>query len=427
MPLPPKPEVIAKNTRIIEPEFFPESHVFRELAEKSHNFYHTFFRFGLCLPSHCSREDVEKLVSPVKELLNMETSVLNCDVHQDSKPLNKDQVISLIIIGFFVVVILLATAVDALGRMNHNWKCQVYLKAPVTQSFAEMSLLRATRKLLTVKTPRDEHGRNLQVVHGVRTFNVFWIVVAHTYGFAEQTTYRSGLHVINQASSIFFQPVMNSFLCVDSFFFLSGFLLTFNQCKSTWQTGPVLDFFVKLFGRYWRLVPVAALCMTVLFLLPEVASGPIWHEKLDMAIANCHRSWWSVLLNVQNFYPYEQSCQPHYWYISADMQIFPVVLATSILLGRRVKLGLIVKVAILVLSVLLVGTLTYVNSYPPAIVLFGRDIIYSKGLLSEVYFRPYVHIGPYIVGSLVAYMYLKRDKIHISPVSELWNRATKLA
>lgn len=50
--------------------------------------------------------------------------------------------------------------------------------------------------------------------------------------------------------------------------------------------------------------------MTVLFLLPEVASGPIWHEKLDMAIANCHRSWWSVLLNVQNFYPYEQSVSP---------------------------------------------------------------------------------------------------------------------
>ncbi|CAN7945460.1 unnamed protein product [Ixodes hexagonus] len=175
-----------------------------------------------------------------------------------------------------------------------------------------MSVLRAARKLLTVRTPQDQHSRNLQAVHGVRTFNVFWIVVAHTYAFTEQTTYRSGLHVLNQANSVFFQPVLNSFLCVDSFFFVSGFLLTFNQCKSSCHTGPVLDFLVKLLGRYWRLVPVAALCMTGLFLLPELASGPIWREKMDVAIANCHRSWWSVLLNVQNLYSYEKSVSSHW-------------------------------------------------------------------------------------------------------------------
>lgn len=187
MPLPPKPEVIRKDVFIVNPDHF--SNVFRDLAVKSHNFYHTFFRFGLCLPSHCSKEDVQKLISPAKYYLNMEASVLHCEVRKDHFKLNTDMLVSIVLIASFVTVVLLATALDVTSRYYGNWKCHACLNAPLAQSFAEMSFLRVTRKLLVVKTPDSEHNRNLQAVHGIRTFNVFWIVVAHTYAFAEQTTY----------------------------------------------------------------------------------------------------------------------------------------------------------------------------------------------------------------------------------------------
>ncbi|KAK8771465.1 nose resistant to fluoxetine protein 6-like [Amblyomma americanum] len=414
-PLPVKPDVIRHGAVIVNPAGFPDTSVVKYLARKSYTLYHTFIRLGLCLPSHCTEEDVQKLISPIKTYLHLNATVLNCQVRQDNHSMNKDQVAAIAIIGFFVVIILVATVVDIIYRLYENWRCHAYMKKPMVQSLVDMSLLRATEKLLTVKTPEDRHNKNLQAVHGIRTFNVFWIVVGHTYAFAEQTTYRSGNNILTMAGNVLFQPVINSFLCVDSFFFLSGFLLTFNQCKKPVKTTPVVDFLGKLLARYWRLVPVAAVCMTVLFLLPELASGPIWNEKVARAIGNCHRSWWSVLLNIHNFYSYEESCQPHYWYISADLQIFPVVLATSILMGRNVKLGVIISSSILVASVVVVGALTYINGYPPAILLLGKDVLYSKELLSEIYFRPYVHVGPYLMGSLVACLYLKRQRLRISP------------
>lgn len=418
-PLPEKPEVIRHGAVIVNPTGFPETSVLRYLARKSYTLYHTFIRLGLCLPSHCTAEDVQKLINPIKKYLHLNATVLNCQVREDHRKMNKDQVAAIAIIGFFLVIILFATTADIGYRLFENWRCHAYMKKPMVQSLVDMSILRATQKLLTVKTPDDHHNRNLQAVHGIRTFNVFWIVVGHTYAFAEQTTYRSGNNILSMASNVLFQPVINSFLCVDSFFFLSGFLLTFNQCKVPVKTKPLVDFFGKLLARYWRLVPVAAVCMTVLFLLPELASGPIWTEKVARAIGNCHRSWWSVLLNSHNFYSYAESCQPHYWYISADLQIFPVVLATSILMGRNLKLGVIISASVLVVSVVVVGALTYVNGYPPAILLLGKDVLYSKELLSEIYFRPYVHIGPYIMGSLVACLYLNRRNVRITPFLEV--------
>lgn len=418
-PLPEKPEVIRYGAVIVDPSDFPETSVVKYLARKSYTLYHTYIRLGLCLPSHCTVEDVQKLVSPIKTYLHLNATVINCHVRADDHTMNKDQVAAIAVIGFFVFIILLATMVDIVYRLYENWRCHAYMQKPMVQSLVDMSVLRATEKLLTVKTPEDRHNRNLQAVHGIRTFNVFWIVVGHTYAFAEQITYRSGNNILEYAGNVLFQPVINSFLCVDSFFFLSGFLLTFNQLKKPVRTTPVVDFLGKLLARYWRLVPVAAVCMTVLFLLPELASGPIWDEKVERAISNCHRSWWSVLLNIHNFYSYEESCQPHYWYISADLQIFPVVLATSILMGRKVKLGVIFSLIILAVSVVVVAALTYINSYPPAILLLGKDVIYSKELLSEIYFRPYVHVGPYLIGSLVACLYLKRPRLRIPPLLEL--------
>ncbi|XP_049269684.1 uncharacterized protein LOC119389764 isoform X2 [Rhipicephalus sanguineus] len=357
-PLPQKPEVIRHGAVIVNPAGFPDTSVLRYLARKSYTLYHTFIRLGLCLPSHCTAEDVQKLISPIKTYLHLNATVLNCQVREDDHKMNKDQVAAIAIIGFFLVIILLATMADIGYRLFENWRCHAYMKS-------------------------------------------------------------SGNNILSMASNVLFQPVINSFLCVDSFFFLSGFLLTFNQCKVPVKTKPVVDFLGKLMARYWRLVPVAAVCMTVLFLLPELASGPIWNEKVARAIGNCHRSWWSVLLNIHNFYSYAESCQPHYWYISADLQIFPVVLATSILMGRNLRLGVIISASILVVSVGVVGALTYVNGYPPAILLLGKDVLYSKELLSEIYFRPYVHIGPYIMGSLVACLYLHRRHVRIPPFLEV--------
>ncbi|XP_064457003.1 nose resistant to fluoxetine protein 6-like isoform X2 [Ornithodoros turicata] len=421
-PLPPKPRHISKGVVIVNTEQFPEHHVLRQFAISVHNFYFTHVRLGLCFPSTCPAEDVQKLLYVAKSLLNLNASVIHCEVRPDAYNMSGEQLVALVVVLCFVLVVFIATSMDILNRTYKSCKSKVLTHAYSVEAFMDMSVIRSSAKLLQVRTPADEHSRNLQAIHGIRAFNVFWIIVAHTYAFGEITTYRNGLSVLEQASNLLFQPVLNSFLCVDTFFFLGGFLITFNQCKIFYKTHPVLDYFGKLVARYWRLVPVAAACTCFIFLAPELGSGPIWHEKMGQATENCRRTWWAILLVIHNFEGYEQSCLPHYWYISADIQMYAVILATSILLGRQPKLALLITACLLTLSAIVVGILTYINNYPPTLLMLSRDYHYSKDLLSEIYFRPYVHIGPYLTGSLVAYLYLHHRNTHVPRILEglLW-------
>ena len=113
------------------------------------------------------------------------------------------------------------------------------------------------------------------------------------------------------------------FVQVDTFFVLSGLLVSINMLKHLEKTqGSMhLDMFYQFiqmffsfhfrngrinipllyFHRYLRLTPL--LFMSILFsvsLLRFFGSGPIWPQTMSMT-DTCKTYWWSVLLYLQNY------------------------------------------------------------------------------------------------------------------------------
>ncbi|KAG0422586.1 hypothetical protein HPB47_001592 [Ixodes persulcatus] len=60
------------------------------------------------------------------------------------------------------------------------------------------------------------------------------------------------------------------------------------------------------------------------------------------------------------------------------------------------------------LGVAVVMGQTLFNDYQPTALFVAGDLLFSKHLLSEVYFRPYTHFGPFCLGIAVAYAFVSK-------------------
>lgn len=89
-------------------------------------------------------------------------------------------------------------------------------------------------------------------------------------------------------------------LSVDTFFLMSGFLMSFLTLKELDKRKFINPLFSYL-HRYIRLTPAYALIMLVLStLILHLGSGPLWN-LMHMQAQNCQSNWWQNLLYINNF------------------------------------------------------------------------------------------------------------------------------
>jgi peptidoglycan/LPS O-acetylase OafA/YrhL len=145
---------------------------------------------------------------------------------------------------------------------------------------------------------------------------------------------------------------------VDTFFFLSGFLATWQMLEKVVGANPWK--FVKgvLIHRYLRLTPLYFMVLMVyIYLFPVIGNGDHFgtgadmHRRLQASEGPgtpvedfCQKYWWTNILYISNFYPNqlgaqangpngeaELGCMVQTWYISCDMQLFLVTLVAVML------------------------------------------------------------------------------------------------
>ncbi|ERL84332.1 hypothetical protein D910_01752 [Dendroctonus ponderosae] len=95
--------------------------------------------------------------------------------------------------------------------------------------------------------------------------------------------------------------IANAPFSVDSFLVVTGLLVVYNFMKSQHQ-GKKFNIFTYFRHRYIRLTPpIIPIMLACMFLLPFFGSGP-YYPELDASIGRpCRRSWWALLLHVQNY------------------------------------------------------------------------------------------------------------------------------
>lgn len=66
----------------------------------------------------------------------------------------------------------------------------------------------------------------------------------------------------------------------------------------------------------FRITPaLAAELFLHVSLVRHMGSGPTWPRVESILVNNCQKSWWAVLLHVQNFVSPNQLCMLQSWYV----------------------------------------------------------------------------------------------------------------
>ncbi|XP_052090752.1 nose resistant to fluoxetine protein 6-like [Mytilus californianus] len=218
------------------------------------------------------------------------------------------------------------------------------------------------------------HGSGtLTAVNGIRFISMSWVILGHTYAF--------GLYSVGNIGTLYgallkrktFMAIGNAEVSVDTFFALSGTLLTYvvlNQLKK--QKGK-LNWFMFYFHRFWRLTPPYMLIMMVQICISKyLGSGPMWLTN-GFEKKYCKDTWWWNLLYINNFKTAAEECFGHAWYLANDMQFY--VISPPILLA-----------------------------------------LHHGGDYFDAYYQmPYCRIGPYLVGMYTGYiLYTTKCKCKIN-------------
>ncbi|XP_064456999.1 nose resistant to fluoxetine protein 6-like [Ornithodoros turicata] len=426
-PLPPRPDVITNDLVLFNTSGFADDTAVKDFMDAAWGFYVTKPRFAICVPDQCSMEDIEKLLRAVEDKYGADLSLLSCEVKEDFH-WNTSQIIAIIILGCFAAVVLTSTCLEGVFfYLQLCGKC-ANKPGPWQRGFLSLSIHKTTGNLFRVGGDSQQR-QHFKFFNGLRVLCVFWVIAFHIYTYPSIVTLRSLREFQNNAERFFFQFVNNPGLAVDTFFFISGFLVLHSQRRISKTTPWLRHYVVSMLQRYWRLVPLALLVMLGVFLLPPLSSGPVWKELMSKETENCVQRWWTIPAVFNNHYHFDDTCLVHYWYVSADLQVYAIALAMSILAFRKPATAVALMLSAVVISMIGVAVQTYVNGYHPTVLFFSRDVRFTLNMNRWVALVPSTHIGPYIVGSLTAsaYHYHYNKRIHPLVQSFLWLTALTLS
>ena len=142
------------------------------------------------------------------------------------------------------------------------------------------------------------------------------------------------------AKRFLFQLVDNFNYSVDSFYVLSGLLVSFLTIKEMEHHQGKFPFVSFYIHRLVRLSPANYLLVFSSFkVLPHVGSGPFWIFREN---SYCEKYWWTNILYITNFYPTSlyETCYTITWYLSTLMQLFIISPIFLLLLYNFWKIGL---------------------------------------------------------------------------------------
>ncbi|XP_075551279.1 O-acyltransferase like protein-like [Dermacentor variabilis] len=376
-------------------------------------------RIGVCLPSHCEKEDLEKLGRLVVKRARMKSWVGTCEV-EGPKETNTIQLVVMSILGVLAICVLVGTLVDRIWGPRDDSKKPRGDETPL--EFARdlalsFSFLANTRKLLQPA----RRSSSLGVLHGIRVVSCLWIILGHTYFLGDITTFVrfKRLKTLEELNTDVPFTAIENFLPVDTFFFISGLLIVYSNWPRMEKKKGKLNIISSLIQRFWRMTPSYLLVMAVFSLLPLFGSGPLWHEIMNPLMRNCAKSWWTNLLYVSNYLPYDRMCLLHTWFQAVNMQFFVLALPLILFVYKCSTLGLALLVTLCLSSCVAVGLITYFFDLPPALLLMTSEWSKAVQQLNLLYFQPFTHFGPFCVGLLCGYYLVKNKTITMSKVT-LW-------
>ncbi|CAK9821800.1 Nose resistant to fluoxetine protein 6 [Anthophora retusa] len=251
---------------------------------------------------------------------------------------------------------------------------------------------------------------SLTCLHGLRVLSLGWVVMVHTYlqvySIAENKTLRTVAE-----RTFMFQTIGNATFSVDTFFFISGLLVTIlfyrsagnlkNDKDSYWKT-CCTKFIIMILYRFIRLTPAYLFVLgingiVIKHTLTRTVFSPVVIDHLT-----CDKFWWRNALYVNSLYPRKEMCMLWSWYMANDTQFYILGIFLLLLSIKYLKAVVGVVLFLIVSSWFTTFSVAYSNDYV-------ARVQEPFALFDELYDKPWLRAGPYFVGIITGYILFKTN------------------
>ncbi|XP_020803371.1 O-acyltransferase like protein-like [Drosophila serrata] len=364
----------------------------------------TNIRTAMCLPSSCSAETMEVFMKQLLQRLLGIGDLNNfffineqsCKT-TESEPLDGLTIFTIVLLSIFCAVVTLCTLYD-------YFLCSDQDKLP---RLVKVFSARATSRDLFTIVDAKSTPNVIQCLNGMRCMSLIWVILGHEYTINAMAAAINALDILRWMSKPFTSLILYAPFSVDTFFFLSGFLLVVIGLRALEKSKGRLNVPLMYVHRYLRLTPIVALAILVYMkMLPLLAAGPMYDNAGFFDYSVCKKTWYWTLLYVQN-YATTDLCLGHTWYLAVDMQLYllaPILLIVLYKWGKKGAAAILL--VMLLLSACLFATII-TNDY---------KILFKNGgqvpdVAKKIYSATHIHAAPWLVGTLFGYfMHLVRGK-----------------
>lgn len=349
---------------------------------------------GLCVPDSCNSADMSNHVRFVTDLLlkvpeirrlaenRVKLQGVYCHPRPEERHPDGPAVASLSALFVFVVIAVIATAVDMVLLQKQTADCDsedftssssdepisssveedsVILTSsssngerrrasPAIRILTSFSLYSNMKRLFSTELVRN---REISSVNGIRFLSMSWVILCHSYLFSLTVT-NNLMDLVKDSDSLSFFVIINGSFCVDSFFVLSGLLLSYNYFSpssennnDSWKIRqhPAICGLLVVLKRIYRILP---LYLAVLIFNANIShlgssGGPFWDygDQVTSEKVLCSQYAWYNVLFINNFLPLQKQCMAWTWYLANDMQFFLISPLFLFLLKRYVMCAIV--------------------------------------------------------------------------------------
>ncbi|KPJ15566.1 Nose resistant to fluoxetine protein 6 [Papilio machaon] len=460
---------------------------------------------GQCVPASCNNSDIEAVLAPAETVAikraqdnGITASFKTLYVRPVPGPYNLFADLKVQILGSVMIVVVLWMLVasfyegylerkyrkaaelrDLEARQNNNYK-----PSPITNLSEEdekieddenkelrrdrcgvwaelllsFSILSNGRAILSTQKPNDGA---LTCLHGMRFMSVIWVIMVHTYLTVWYIADNKTMRIVTERNFLY-QSVGNASYCVDTFFFISGLLVTvlflrsedkaaarriamekkkanieinkntngftnsalsvsvisqqsfsedlLDQPKnSVYSKGElfrmVKSFFLLVMYRIVRLTPAYAFVIGVNEIALRYTHDRTVFEPAIFDHITCDRFWWRNLLYINNLFPQKEMCMVWSWYMANDTQFYVIGIILLLISVKHIKFAMVSLIILLASSW---ATTIYISVWYQ----YKARIQEPFEMFDPLYDKPWSRIGPYLIGMVVGW-YLHKTKCQV--------------
>lgn len=238
----------------------------------------------------------------------------------------------------------------------------------VTSIILSFSIIFNTKKLFHIREDREE---TLSAIHGMRILSMVWIIIGHTFCFGGfykilYTFKRISIAGIENPARWDYQPLINTFLLVETFFFLGGVVLIYVALPMLEKHKGRFNYPIYVIHRWVRLTPAMIGTIAFITVMPYFGSGPMWKKEMTWQSEGCQKNWWMNILYISNWvYPVDEMCGGMTWFVAADFQIYLFAPIIFFSYYKSTILGILVNVLVLIGGMFSSGISAYINEIAP--------------------------------------------------------------